>query len=113
MLGNLNENGDKLAAAALFFHAHVVGIVKMIVGKETWFDLIDSLPFDHGEGKGGGGARIRCKDVKTLAACIRWYASSKLGAGDMEYIDQNEWDENNCDFDPRVYQGFVWGLKKE
>ena len=62
----------------------------MIVGKEVWYDLIDSLPFDHGK-KGKGGARIRCKDVKTLAACIRWYASSKLGPGDLEFIDQNEW----------------------
>ena len=109
MLTNLDENGRNLSAAALFFHAHVVSIVKMVVGKETWYDLIDSLPMEHGKA-GRGGARIRCKDVKTLGACIRWYASSKLGQGDMEFCDSNDWDDMNCDFDPRVFQGFVWGL---
>jgi hypothetical protein len=114
MLSNLDDNGQNLSAAALFFHAHVVSIVKMRVGKETWYDLVDSLPFNHGEAvKKLGGARIRCKDRRVLAACVRWYCSSKMGPGDMEFIDMNDWDDMNCDFDPRVYQGFVWGLPEK
>ncbi len=108
LVSDLNAAEGKKAAAALFFHAHVVCIVKMIVGREVWYDLIDSLPMSHEGGK-RGGARIRCKGEDILASCIRWYASSKFGANDVEYIDQNDWDDMNCDFDPRVFQGFVWG----
>jgi hypothetical protein len=27
----------------------------------------------------------------------------------LSFIDQYEWDEASSDFDPRVFQGFVWG----
>ncbi|GMH94096.1 hypothetical protein TrVE_jg6193 [Triparma verrucosa] len=106
----LNDSGDKKSAAALFYHAHVICIVKMRVGKEVWYDLIDSLPFQH-EGNKQGGARIRCKDAETLATCIRWYSSAKLTSSDIDFVDRNEWDENMCDFDPRVFQSFVWAEK--
>ena len=107
----LMENGDRKAGGVLFYHAHVISIVKLKAGKELWFDLIDSLPFQHESAQERGGARIRCKDVETLLNCILWYASSKLGPGDIEHVDRNEWDENSADFDPRVFQSFVWGCK--
>ncbi|GMH63319.1 hypothetical protein TrRE_jg1617, partial [Triparma retinervis] len=72
----LMENGDKKAGGVLFYHAHVISIVKLKAGKEVWFDLIDSLPFQHENANERGGARIRCKDVETLINCILWYASS-------------------------------------
>ena len=77
---------------------------------QVWYDLIDSLPFQH-EGNKQGGARIRCKDAETLATCIRWYSSAKLTSSDIDFVDRNEWDENMCDFDPRVFQSFVWAEK--
>ena len=114
LLKCLNENGSAKAAAALFFHAHVVCITKMATSEgEVWYDLIDSLPRKEDANKSASGVRIRCKDADTLLACIKWYASHKFGPSDQEYIDKNEWDEDNCDFDPRVFQSFVWGdLKK-
>jgi hypothetical protein len=106
----LLDNGTKKSAAALFFHAHVVCITKMATSSgEIWFDLIDSLPRREDPSKPASGCRIRCKDEETMMSCIKWYASQKFGPSDQEYIDKNEWDEDNCDFDPRVFQGFAWG----
>ena len=105
----LMENGDKKAGGVLFYHAHVISIVKLKAGKEVWFDLIDSLPFQHENANERGGARIRCKDVETLIKCILWYASSKLTPEDFKDVDENKWDENAAEADLRVFQFFVWG----
>ena len=108
MLKTLNENTGKKSACAFFFHAHVVCIVKMAIngGKETWYDLIDSLPREIGNVT--EGTRTRCKNLDALRACLRWYASDKFGPADCEYIDRNAWDDENGDFDPRVFQSFCW-----
>ena len=52
--------------------------------------------------------RIRCLDIDALQATLRWYACSVLSDDHKSYIDQYEWEEKNADFDPRVFQAFVW-----
>ena len=54
-------------------------------------------------------ARIRCLDVDALCAVLKWYACSKFTDENISYIDQYPWDEQTCDFDPRVFQAFIWG----
>eukprot|EP00567_Pseudictyota_dubia_P006339 CAMPEP_0197434846 /NCGR_PEP_ID=MMETSP1175-20131217/2517_1 /TAXON_ID=1003142 /ORGANISM="Triceratium dubium, Strain CCMP147" /LENGTH=659 /DNA_ID=CAMNT_0042963705 /DNA_START=369 /DNA_END=2348 /DNA_ORIENTATION=+ len=98
----------KKVAAAFFFHEHVMSIIKVVpsTGK-AWYDIVDSLP--HRDSRNGAKAsRTRCKDRSCLEATLRWYASSKFTDSDCSYIDRNRWDENMCDFDPRVFQAFVW-----
>jgi len=115
MLDCLNDDGggkgQRKTACAFFFHAHVVCIVKLVVngGKDIWYDLIDSLP--HLVGNVNEGTRTRCKDVESLRTHLRWYASSKFGPADCDYIDRNEWNNDRADFDPRVFQAFTWAEK--
>ena len=110
LLELLNDYKHTKTAAALFFHAHVVCITKMVTSEgEVRYELIDSLPHQEDINKPASGLRITCKDAHTLQACIKWYASAKFEPHDHEYIDSNEWDEDNCDFAPRVFQSFVWG----
>mmetsp|Transcript_27303 Transcript_27303/g.41092 ORF Transcript_27303/g.41092 Transcript_27303/m.41092 type:complete len:80 (-) Transcript_27303:1253-1492(-) len=53
-------------------------------------------------------ARIRCCSMKSLHAALRWYACSKFTSEDKKFIDTYQWDHVNVDFDPRVFQGFIW-----
>jgi hypothetical protein len=53
-------------------------------------------------------ARIQCLDAEALAAVIRWYACSMFNQENVAYINQYDWDDAACDFDPRVFQAFVW-----
>ena len=53
-------------------------------------------------------ARIRCLDEEALTAALRWYACSKFSAENLHYIDNYPWDDKTTDFDPRVFQAFVW-----
>jgi hypothetical protein len=87
--------------------------------EEVWFELIDSLPgakmLNVREGMTGSDdievtstARIRCKNIKSLQACIRWYACSKLSAKDEKFIDTYQFDACNMEFDPRVFQAFLF-----
>ncbi|GMI37860.1 hypothetical protein TrCOL_g8586, partial [Triparma columacea] len=107
----LMENGDEKAGGVLFFHAHVISILKVKVGDELCFDLINSLPFEHEDAEKKEGTRIRCKDVETLLNCILWYASNKLGWEEKRYVKKNKWDETRAreGHDPRVFQMHVWG----
>ncbi len=52
--------------------------------------------------------RIRCMDVESLKTTLLWYACSVFSRKNRTYIDNYEWDEKQCDFDPRVFQAFVW-----
>jgi hypothetical protein len=132
-----NSDIPKLAAT-LFFHEHVVCILKLERGNGIfWYDLIDSLPLpetlqfsDESEEsfyRRFGiqpddpmvenaivpfSIRLRCIDTEALQACLRWYACSKFTDENIRYIDQYEWDEAQSDFDPRVFQGFIWGSPK-
>ena len=104
--------------------------------RECWYEIIDSLPLkdtlmysgesltdfrvrmgpsldsDHHEGDNpfmNRTAIFKCMDAEALRACLRWYACSKFSAENIEYIDAYEWSDNQSDFDPRVFQMFVWG----
>lgn len=124
----------KKMAATFYFHEHVISILQMRRSPTvTWYDVIDSLPSKdfmkrsdetNNEFHARFGldlseeelfhstlrktARIRCVNADALTTCLRWYACSKFTDENIKYIDQYAWDENSCDFDPRVFQGFVW-----
>jgi hypothetical protein len=130
-------------AATLFFHEHVVAILKMRRDDDTvWYDVIDSLPsretlarpdesehnfrkrlslnqFSQNDSSTIDDAfipktaRIRCLNAEALKACLRWYACSKFGEENVSYIDMYAWDDSQSDFDPRVFQAFVWGDARE
>ncbi|KAL7569714.1 hypothetical protein ACA910_018578 [Epithemia clementina (nom. ined.)] len=53
-------------------------------------------------------AIFRCSNAEALKACLRWYACSKFTPENIQYIDTYEWDDAVTDFDPRVFQAFVW-----
>jgi hypothetical protein len=126
-------NGRQVAAT-LFFHEHVVAILKLQRGKgKCWYDFIDSLPLRKTLSRPGEDdihldrrlgvnlaqpeisdsclpmtARIRCLDSSALKVFLRWYACSKFGEENVCYINAYEWDDLQSDFDPRVFQAFVW-----
>lgn len=103
--GEKNSHISKRTGAALFFREHVVSIVKVPLAGGKWcYDLIDSLP-----GSNGQASRTRCRDLSALEAYVRYYASAKLSESNCSYIDKNDWNDMMADFDPRVFQGFVWG----
>ena len=52
--------------------------------------------------------RIRCLDIESLKATLLWYACSVFTPENRAYIDVYEWDEKLSDFDPRVFQAFLW-----
>ena len=97
-------------AATLFFREHVISILKVVNTNGTaWFDIVDSLP--HRDSDALRASRTRCKGRDALEISLKWYACSKFSETDRNYIDSNLWDEVMCDFDPRVYQGFVWAAE--
>ena len=53
-------------------------------------------------------ARIKCKDVESLKATLRWYSCSRFTDENKQYVDEYEWDDRNIEFDPRVFQAFIW-----
>ncbi|CAJ1960175.1 unnamed protein product [Cylindrotheca closterium] len=53
-------------------------------------------------------ARIRCLDAEALRIALQWYACSVFSMEDATYIDTYQWDDNLADFDPRVFQAFIW-----
>lgn len=94
-----------------------------ITEEETWFEIIDSLPlstmlmndedleqrnekewYSHLPST----ARIKCNDKRSLHATLRWYACSKFTSDDQKFVDSYQWDDKNMEFDPRVFQAFVW-----
>lgn len=112
---NNKKDTKRKVAATLFFHEHVVSIIKIQEGKgskEPSYDLIDSMPGSLSDTKNNksmkGATRTRCKDIMTLEVTLRWYACSKFTSQNRSYIDSNVWDDALCDFDPRVFQAFVW-----
>jgi hypothetical protein len=99
------------AAATLFFREHVISIVKSPVSpSQTFYDLVDSLPAFSQDGR-GTASRTRCKDVESLQVLLRWYTSRKFSDANCSHIDRSPWDDSMADFDPRVFQGFVWAAK--
>jgi len=101
---------DKKVAATFFFHEHVICILKSFTLKgELRYELVDSMPRNMKPGLGPASAvRVRCLDIEGLKVLLSWYACSRFSDSNCDFIDQHGWDENNCDFDPRVFQAFVW-----
>jgi hypothetical protein len=52
--------------------------------------------------------RIRCTDEEAFKATLLWYACSKFNSANRKYIDMYKFDEQHSDFDPRVFQAFIW-----
>ena len=115
----LNENGQnkgKKLAGALFFHGHVIAILKTnFPDGRISYDVIDSLPSaltitgtKDESGWEKCAARITCKDTESFLTTLKWYAFSRFSDDDCAYIAAYEWDEEYANFDPRVFQLFVW-----
>jgi len=102
--GENNSHARLRTGAALFFREHVVSLAKVPLGGKWHYDLIDSLP-----GMAGTATRTRCHDLVALETMLRYYASSRFSESNCDYIDKNDWDDCMADFDPRVFQSFVWG----
>ena len=131
----LEKAPHRRLCATLFFHEHVVAILKLQRDDKTcWYDWIDSLPLketlakpsetEHEFNRRLGlsdseeelseaflpmTCRIRCMHADALKATIRWYACSKFTDENHSYIDNYAWDDTQSDFDQRVFQAFVWG----
>jgi len=131
----LEKTPHRKVCATLFFHEHVVAILKLPRSKtSSWYDWIDSLPLKETLAKPSETeeefnrrfglsdseqelseaylpltCRIRCTTADALKATIRWYACSKFTEENHSYIDNYAWDDAQSDFDPRVFQAFVWG----
>lgn len=52
--------------------------------------------------------RIRCIDLHSLRTALKWFTTSRFSDSDLDYIRSYEWDDMKSDFDPRVFQAFVW-----
>ena len=111
----IGENDDqkyKKIAAAFFFYEHVICITKIVSSCGSLsFNLIDSMPYETSEGsseKEDAGLRITCTTIRSLQITLRWYFLSKFTDDDKDFIDNNQWCEQNCVTDPRVFQAFVW-----
>lgn len=139
IISSLQDSKHANLAATLFFHEHVVAILRVRRGpNKFYYDLIDSLPhkhtvmrleeseieFHHRLGLAltqeeledmflPMTVRIRCLDEEALTACLRWYACSKFTEENEMFIDTYAWDESTSDFDPRVFQVFIWRLAAE
>ena len=105
---NLLENAStKKTAAALYFHEHCVAILKVVLTDGTcWYDLIESMPQLHQNGK-VAATRTRCYDRASLEALLAWYACSKFSPREEEYIDTHPWTDRVFE-EPRVFQAHVW-----
>jgi len=107
-----NSNGytkpfkHKKVAGALFFHEHVVSIVKTVLpgGTKCYYDLVDSMP----DLNTNSATRTRCKSIDAFKVEISYYALKRFSPNQLDYIDKNDWNADMVDFDPRVYQAFVW-----
>ncbi len=102
--GEQGKTSHLKAGATLFFREHVISIVKFPrSATEAIYDMIDSLPTCNGR-----GSRTRCHSIEALKVHLEHYCAGKFSEHNIKYIEQNRWDEVMADFDPRVFQSFVW-----
>ena len=47
-------------------------------------------------------------EAESLKVTLMWYACSVFSPDNRAYIDAYEWDEQLAEFDPRVFQAFLW-----
>jgi hypothetical protein len=102
--GEAGKTSHLKAAATLFFREHVVSIVKFPTSAtDAVYDMIDSLPTCNGQ-----GSRTRCHGLEALKVHLVYYCTRKFSDSNITYIERNKWDDMMADFDPRVFQAFVW-----
>lgn len=102
--GEQRKTSHLKAAATLFFREHVVSIVKFpSSANDAVYDMIDSLPTCNGR-----GSRTRCIGLDALRVHLSNYCSRKFSEENIKFIEKNRWDDMMADFDPRVFQAFVW-----
>lgn len=102
--GEPQKTSHLKAGATLFFREHVISIVKFPTSRtEAVYDLVDSLPTCNGR-----ASRTRCNSLQALKVLLGWYASHKFSDSNITYVERNQWDDSMADFDPRVFQAFVW-----
>mmetsp|Transcript_24598 Transcript_24598/g.50797 ORF Transcript_24598/g.50797 Transcript_24598/m.50797 type:complete len:283 (+) Transcript_24598:657-1505(+) len=104
--GEEGKTSHLKAGATLFFREHVISIVKFPTGAtEAIYDMIDSMPSRSCNGR---GSRTRCHSLDALHVHLEFYCTGKLSDSNIKYIEHNRWDTAMADFDPRVFQSFVW-----
>jgi len=102
--GEPGKTSQYKSGATLFFREHVISIVKFPTNaNEAVYDMIDSLPTCNGR-----GSRTRCHSLDALRVHLEYYCTGKFSDGNIKYINCNRWDDAMADFDPRVFQSFVW-----
>lgn len=52
--------------------------------------------------------RVLCTDVTHFGSLLKHYALSAFSYEEKKFIDDNQWEDNNSYFDPRVFQAFIW-----
>lgn len=111
--GNNKTPHHNKSSATLFYHEHVISIIKVpIIGNNNnscYYDLIDSLPTYQGN----RATRTRCNDIQSLEILLQYYTTNKLTNQNCNNIDHTKWDDNTADIDPRVFQGFIWMNPKQ
>lgn len=113
-LASLSSGGSVFGSQQVFPGSKVSGNSSSgVLSDDEWGDvdtsemqmqqfLVDSIPSPQ------NAVRIRCLDREALKAALRWYACSVFTPENASYIDNYEWNENLPDFDPRVFQAFIW-----
>jgi hypothetical protein len=102
--GEPGKTSQLKAAATLFFRDHVVSIVKYPTSTDdAIYDMIDSLPTCNGR-----GSRTRCHGLEAFKVHLAYYCTRKFTDSNIKQIEKQKWDDMMADFDPRVFQAFVW-----
>ncbi len=102
--GEQGKTSHLKCGATLFFREHVISIVKFPrSATEAIYDMVDSMPTCSGR-----GSRTRCHSIDALKVHLEYYCTSKFSETNIKYIERNRWDDVMADFDPRVFQAFVW-----
>ena len=102
--GEQGKTSHLKSGATLFFREHVVSIVKFPrSATEAIYDMVDSMPTCNGR-----GSRTRCHSIDALKVHLESYCLRKFSESNIKYIERNRWDDAMADFDPRVFQSFVW-----
>mmetsp|Transcript_1264 Transcript_1264/g.2871 ORF Transcript_1264/g.2871 Transcript_1264/m.2871 type:complete len:545 (+) Transcript_1264:149-1783(+) len=102
--GEEGKTSHLKSGATLFFREHVISIVKFPKSaNEAIYDMIDSMPTCNGR-----GSRTRCHSIEALKIHLEFYCTGKFSDSNIKYIERNRWNDTMADFDPRVFQSFVW-----
>jgi hypothetical protein len=102
--GEPSKTTQYKSGATLLFREHVISIVKYpINANEAVYDMIDSLPTYE-----GSGSRTRCHSLDALKVHLEYYSTCKFSKSNIEHIECNLWDNAIAEFDPRVFQSFIW-----